>query len=72
MNDHPAPEAALDDTERELRDIEREFPRWHCWQGVSGLVYARLPLTSPPMVARAASPAELIPAIAAEIGRRSR
>jgi hypothetical protein len=72
MNDHPAPEPAMDDAERELRDVEREFPRWHCWKGVSGLVYARLPLTSPPMVARAENPAGLIAAIYAEIGRRSR
>jgi hypothetical protein len=72
MNDHPAPGPALDDVERELRDVEREFPRWHCRKGVSGLVYARLPLTSPPVVARAETPPGLIAAIYAEIGRRSR
>ena len=72
MNDLRRPEPSLDDTERELRDVEREFPRWHCWKGVSGLVYARRLLSSPPMVARAETPAALIPAIYAEIGRRSR
>jgi hypothetical protein len=29
-----------------------EFPRWHVWQGVCGLVYARRPRTSPPVVVR--------------------
>jgi hypothetical protein len=29
-----------------------EFPRWHVWRGVSGLVYARRPRTSPPLVVR--------------------
>jgi hypothetical protein len=30
-----------------------EFPHWHVWRGVSGLVYARRPRTSPPVVVRA-------------------
>ena len=29
-----------------------EFPQWHVWRGVSGLVYARRPRTSPPVVLR--------------------
>jgi hypothetical protein len=29
-----------------------EFPRWHVWRGVCGLVYARRPRTSPPVVVR--------------------
>jgi hypothetical protein len=29
-----------------------EFPQWHVWRGVSGLVYARRPRTSPPLVVR--------------------
>jgi hypothetical protein len=29
-----------------------EFPQWHVWRGVSGLVYARRPRTSPPIVVR--------------------
>ena len=29
-----------------------EFPHWHVWRGVSGLVYARRPRTSPPIVVR--------------------
>jgi hypothetical protein len=30
-----------------------EFPHWHAWRGVCGLVYARRPRTSPPVVVRA-------------------
>jgi hypothetical protein len=29
-----------------------EFPHWHVWQGVCGLVYARRPRSSPPVVVR--------------------
>lgn len=29
-----------------------EFPQWHVWRGVGGLVYARRPRTSPPAVVR--------------------
>ena len=29
-----------------------EFPLWHVWRGVCGLVYARRPRTSPPLVVR--------------------
>jgi hypothetical protein len=29
-----------------------EFPHWHVWQGVCGVVYARRPRTSPPVVVR--------------------
>jgi hypothetical protein len=29
-----------------------EFPRWHVWRGICGLVYARAPRTSPPVVVR--------------------
>lgn len=29
-----------------------EFPQWHVWRGVCGLVYARRPRTSPPVVLR--------------------
>ncbi len=33
-------------------ELEREFPRWHTWQGISGLWYASRRLTSPPVVVR--------------------
>jgi hypothetical protein len=29
-----------------------EFPYWHVWRGVCGLLYARRPRTSPPIVVR--------------------
>lgn len=29
-----------------------EFPQWHVWRGICGLVYARRPRTSPPVVVR--------------------
>ena len=35
-----------------LEDVAREFPRWHCWRGISGLVYARREMTSPPALVR--------------------
>jgi hypothetical protein len=36
-----------------------EFPHWHVWRGVGGLVYARRPRTSPPVVVRAEDAAGL-------------
>ncbi len=29
-----------------------EFPHWHVWRGICGLVYASRPRTSPPVVVR--------------------
>lgn len=29
-----------------------EFPYWHVWRGVQGLLYARRPRSSPPKVVR--------------------
>ena len=37
-----------------------EFPHWHVWRGVCGLVYARRPRTSPPLVVRADNPVDLV------------
>jgi hypothetical protein len=51
VDDHPTAPA--------LEDIEREFPAWHAWTGVNGLLYARRPLTSPPAVFRGQDAAEL-------------
>lgn len=31
------------DGEPTLADVQREFPGWECWRGVSGLYYARMP-----------------------------
>ncbi len=64
MNDHPAPEPALD-------DVRAMFPHWEVWTGIAGLVYARKLLSSPPIVVRAEDPRDLIDQIRAEIGRRA-
>ncbi len=42
-----------------LDDVAREFPRWHCWAGVAGMLYAKLERASPPVVVRGADPATL-------------
>jgi hypothetical protein len=36
-----------------------EFPHWHVWRGVAGLLYARRPRTSPPKIVRAKDPVTL-------------
>jgi hypothetical protein len=50
------PAAAAEPT---LDDIAREYPRWHCWTGVSGLLYASLRHSSPPVAVRGEDPADL-------------
>ncbi len=55
---------------RALAEVDRDYPPWHAWEGVFGLLYARRPRTSPPMVVRAVTPGGLRHAIeAAEQGR---
>jgi hypothetical protein len=56
---------------RALAEIERDYPGWHTWPGVlAGVVYARRPRSSPPLVVRAVSPLGLRQAIeAAEVER---
>ncbi len=39
--------------------MARECPRWHCWQGISGLLYASLRGSSPPIVVRGEDPMDL-------------
>ena len=40
-----------------LAEVERDYPPWHAWEGViAGLVYARRPQSSPPMVVRSTTP----------------
>jgi hypothetical protein len=43
-----------------------ELPRWHVWRGLSGLVYARLMRSSPPLVVRAEDAVDLRDAIRRE------
>jgi hypothetical protein len=39
-----------------LHQLNRDFPHWYAWRGVlGGLLYARRPGTSPPVVVRAVS-----------------
>jgi hypothetical protein len=47
-----------------------EFPRWHAWEGIAGLKYARRMLSSPPRVVRAVTPGGLRDAIRGEVRRR--
>jgi hypothetical protein len=53
----PAP--AADTAEPVLDDLARDYPRWHSWEGISGLFYARLLRSSPPVVVRGEDPADL-------------
>jgi hypothetical protein len=51
-----------------LDDVAAEFPAWHVWRGISGLVYARKALSSPPVVLRAESPQDLRDQIRGHLG----
>lgn len=42
-----------------LADVAAEFPRWHTWKGIAGLLYASRNLTSPPAVVRGEDPVDL-------------
>ena len=43
-----------DERARALAEIERDYPGWRAWPGVlAGVVYARRPRSSPPLVVRA-------------------
>ncbi len=50
MEHSPPPQEEVPDW---WRPYAAEFPYWHAWCGVSGLLYARRPLSSPPVVVRA-------------------
>lgn len=39
--------------------IEREFPRWHAWEGVNGLWYAAVKMSSPQILVRGEDPVDL-------------
>jgi hypothetical protein len=54
-----------------LGDVARECPDWHCYAGVTGLLYARLRHSSPPLTVTAATLQELLTKIReAEAGLR--
>jgi len=45
-----------DERPRALAEVDRDYPPWHAWSGVlGGLLYARRPRTSPPLVVRSAT-----------------
>ena len=49
MDDHSSPQPAPHDP---LAVLRGQFPGWECWRGVSGLLYVRRRMTSPPVVLR--------------------
>ena len=53
-----------------LDDVAAMFPHWHVWRGIAGLVYARKPLMSPPVVLRGEDPADLRDQIRGWLGRQ--
>jgi hypothetical protein len=52
-----------------LSDVARAETRWHCWAGISGLLYAARCHASPPIVVRAEDPLGLLVQIRAEEAR---
>jgi hypothetical protein len=53
-----------------LESVAAEYPNWHLWRGVSGLLYARRLLSSPPIVVRGEDATDLRDEIRAAIHRR--
>jgi hypothetical protein len=50
MGQHPTDTALAS----ALAQVDRDYPGWHAWSAVlGGIVYARYPRSSPPMVVRA-------------------
>jgi hypothetical protein len=43
----------------EWRPFAREFPHWHVWRGINGLLYGRRAKSSPPLVVRGEDPADI-------------
>jgi hypothetical protein len=46
-------------SEPTLADVAAQFPRWETFEGVNGLIYARLPRLSPPVLVRGEDPMDL-------------
>jgi hypothetical protein len=56
---------------RALAEVAHDYPGWETWPGVlAGVVYARRPRTSPPLVVRAITPDGLRQAIEAAEAER--
>jgi hypothetical protein len=61
-----APEPNDDECARALAEVEHDYPGWRAWPAVlGGLLYARRPRSTPPMVVRAVTPDGLRQAIEA-------
>jgi hypothetical protein len=55
-----------DERARVFAEIARDYPGWEAWKGVlAGVVYARRPRSSPPLVVRAVTTDDLRQAIEA-------
>jgi hypothetical protein len=53
-----------DQRARALAEVDRDYPGWHAWPAVlAGLLYARRPRSTPPLVVRSATIAGLREAI---------
>ena len=52
MVSHSATGATAVDETPDWWPYAPEFPHWHVWRGVAGLLYARRPRSSPPKVVR--------------------
>jgi hypothetical protein len=48
----PRARRALDEDVPDWWPYAAEFPQWHVWRGICGLVYAKRPRTSPQVVVR--------------------
>jgi hypothetical protein len=51
-------------------EVRGQFPGWDCWRGVSGLLYVRRRMTSPPVVFRRYTAEALADQIRAHEARR--
>jgi hypothetical protein len=49
VNDHPSLQPVPHDP---LTALRGQFPGWEAWRGVSGLLYVRRRMSSPPVVFR--------------------
>jgi hypothetical protein len=68
MHDDSSPQPAPHDP---LVVLRGQFPGWECWRGVSGILYVRRRMSSPPVVFRDVTGEGLAHQIRQWEGRRS-